>query len=154
MTDTAENDGAYCQIDKSHNLQKISEIFDQDKRDTVPEKLNPFGRPITAIDLFALPINGYGFNELYEHLFGKHIKQLFGPAGTIRCADGYGLHKAIPPQTQDRLLFWMTFSLYKISTQTSNVPHQKRVNYSKICKQFTDTDVSRYVLRNMVDFRN
>ena len=121
---------------------------------TVPENLNPFKRPLIAEDLFVLPLKGFGFDRLYEHLFEKHVCQVFGPAGTIRCADGYGLHRAIPPKSCDRLLFWMTFSLTRSATETAKVPHQKRTAYSKVRNYIKNTDTNRYVLRDVINFNN
>ena len=60
LTDTAENDGAYCYIEKTHNLEQVLKIFKPEKGDTVPDELNPFGRPLKAEDLFVLPFNGLG----------------------------------------------------------------------------------------------
>ena len=153
LTDSSENDGAYCHIDKTHNLQQLSKIFDARKRDTVPDKINPFGRPLTPEDLFELPLKGFGFDHLYDHLFKDHVRQIFGPAGTARCADGYGLHRAIPPNSHDRLVFWMTYSLTRTSTGTVRVPHQKRVPYSQVKQHIEDTRLNKYVLRNAIDFR-
>tara|TARA_Y100001960_G_scaffold332454_1_gene433015 strand:- start:1314 stop:2510 length:1197 start_codon:yes stop_codon:yes gene_type:complete len=154
LTETAENDGAYCHIDKTQNIERISEVFDKNKSAAIPDKWNPFGRTLTPEDLFVLPLKGYGFGQLYDYLFEKHVHQVFGPAGTVRCADGYGLHRAIPPASRDRLLFWLTFSLTRSSTGTAQVPHQKRTPYSKVNEQIVSNDLTRYVLRNVIDFNN
>ena len=154
LTDTFLDDGSYCHIDKTHNYQSILEIFDKKIGDALPGGLNPYGRTLNPEDLFVLPLKGYSFDRLYNHLFSRNIKQLFGPAGTMRWADGYGLHRAIPPQSQNKLLFWMTFSLNRTSTETSKVPHQKRANYSKVRKYIADNNVTRDVLRSVIDFRS
>ena len=153
LTDSSENDGAYCHIENTHNLKQASKSFNNKRGSTLPDKLNPLGRPLTPEDLFELPLKGYGFDQLYGHLFKDNIKQIFGPAGTVRCADGYGLHRAIPPTSHDRLLFWMTYSLTRTSTGTIGVPHQKRVPYSKVQQHIKDTSLNKYVLRNTIDFR-
>ena len=59
----------------------------------------------------------YGSREYYTNRSQIAIgepgstKYNAGAALSISGADGYGLHRAIPPQSQNRLLFWMTFSL-------------------------------------------
>jgi hypothetical protein len=152
LTDTAENDGAYCYIEKTHNLEQASKIFDPEKGDTVPDELNPFGRPLKAEDVFVLPFNGFGWGELFEHLFKGHARQLFGPAGTVICADGYGLHRGIPPKSRDRLLFWLAFTLTRVSSEAAGTMHLKRSAYSDVEKNIENTSLNRYVLRNIIDF--
>ena len=100
-----------------------------------------------------LPFKGFGFDDLYEHLYKGHARQLFGPAGTVMCADGYGLHQGILPKSRDRLLFWMSFLLTRVTTEAAGVPHLKRAAYSEVQENIENTSLNRYVLRNIIDFR-
>jgi len=152
LTETGKNDGGYCHIKHSHNLQQLSENIDQNRINTLPEKLNPFGRPFTVADLFSLPVNGYGFTDLYENLLSKHVQSFFGPPGTIRCVDGYGLHRGVVPKKRDRLLFWASYTLTKAPTENLRIPYHKRIAYSKVRQGIKDTDINKYVLRKIIAF--
>ena len=99
-----------------------------------------------------LPFNGYGWGDLFEHLFKGHARQLFGPAGTVICADGYGLHRGVPPKSRDRLIFWLSFTLTRVSTEAAGTMNLKRSAYSEVEKNIENTSLNRYVLRNIIDF--
>ena len=99
-----------------------------------------------------LPFNGFGWGDLFEHLFKGHTRQLFGPAGTVICADGYGVHRGIPPKSRDRLIFWLSFTLTRVSTEAAGAVNIKRSAYSEVEKNIENTSLNRYVLRNIIDF--
>ena len=99
LTDTAEDEGAHCYIEKTHALEKLKTIFSESRNDDLPRVLNPFKRRITPEDLFQLPLNGYGSDKLYQHFLKQHMTNLYGPRGTVLVTDNYGVHRGCPQKT-------------------------------------------------------
>lgn len=153
LTETTPNDGAHVYIEKTHTYEAISGIFDDQKNDTLPEDLNPFDHRLRPEDLFHLPLDGYGYDKLYEHFFKDQIKIFSGECGTVVCEDNFGIHRGIPPRARDRLMMWVAFSLTSADTYAAQVKLQKRIPYAKIKDKVDDSKENRYVLRNIIDFK-
>jgi hypothetical protein len=152
LTDTSQDEGAHCYIEKSHTYAHLKKIFDDKKNDTLPADLNPFDRRLLPEDFFQLPLNGYGFDKLYAHFFTPQMKYLYGARGTVIVTDNYGIHRGIPPLQKDRLILWVSYALTATHTQSAKVRLQKRAAYSNVLDQIQDNPTNRYVLRNMVNF--
>ncbi len=152
LTDTNEDEGAHCYVEKSHTCARLKEIFDDRKNDTLPADLNPLNRRLVPEDFFQLPLNGYGFEKLYTHFFGNQMKYLYGQRGTVLVTDNYGIHRGIPVRRHDRLILWVSYALTATHTQSARVKLQKRAAYSQIKGQIENTEINRYVLRNIVNF--
>jgi len=152
MTDTKEDEGAHCYIEKTHTLERLKTIFPESRNDDLLEDLNPYKRRIIAEDLFQLPLNGYSFDKLYQHFFKEHMVNLFGQRGMVLITDNYGIHRGVPSKNSDRLILWVSFALTATHTQSAEVKPQKRIAYAKIKGRIEDNRINRYVLRNVVDF--
>ena len=152
LTDTKEDEGAHCYIEKTHTLERLKTIFPESKNDDLEEDLNPYKRRLVPEDLFQLPLNGYGSDKLYQHFLKEHMVNLFGERGMVLITDNYGIHRGVPSKNSDRLILWVSFALTATHTQSAEVKPQKRIAYARVKDRIPDNKVNRYVLRNVVDF--
>lgn len=152
LTDTMPNEGAHCYIRRTHTIDQLKSIFDDRKNDTLPEAMNPWGRRIRPEDFFSLPLNGYSFEQLYEHFFADQFDYIYGERGSVVTTDNYGIHRGVPVRVSDRLILWVSFALTATHAQSAKVKLLKRVDYADVRGQIEDTPVNRYVLRNIVKF--
>jgi hypothetical protein len=152
LTDTKEDDGAHCYIEKTHSIERLKSIFKEERNDDFPSDLNPFGRRITAEDLFQLPLHGYSFERIYDHFLKEHMIPLYGEKGSVILTDNYGIHRGLPAKN-DRLILWVSYALTATQVPISEgAKSQRRVKYEKLRHRIPDTKMNRYVLRNIVDF--
>jgi len=152
LTDTKEDEGAHCYIEKTHTLERLKTIFPESRNDDLENDLNPYKRRLTPEDLFQLPLNGYGSDKLYQHFLKEHMVNLYGERGMLLITDNYGIHRGVPSKNSDRLILWVSFALTATHTQSAEVKPQKRIPYARINDRIEDNKVNRYVLRNVVDF--
>jgi len=152
LTDTKEDEGAHCYIEKTHTLDRLKTIFPGSRNDDLPQDLNPFKRRVTPEDLFQLPLNGYSFDKLYEHFLKEHMVHLYGPKGNVLITDNYGIHRGLPSKNNDRLILWVSFALTATHTQSAEVKPQKRIAYAMVNGRIANNEINRYVLRNVIDF--
>lgn len=152
LTDTAEDEGAHCYTEKTHTYNTLKEIFQDSCNNDLPEDLNPYKRRMLPEDFFQLPLNGYSFDKIYTHFFGKNMVNLCGPRGTVLITDNYGIHRGIPARQHDRLILWVSYALSVTHTTSAAVKLQKRAAYSEIKESIENNIVNRYVLRNLIDF--
>ncbi len=151
LTDTKEDEGAHCYIQKTHTLETLKQVFNERKNDDLPEALNPWQRRVAPEDFFSLPLNGYSFDNLYNHFFQEHVVNLCGERGTVLVTDNYGIHRGMPSRQHDRLILWVSYALTATHTQSAEVKLIKRAPYSAL-KDIENNKTNRYVLRNVVDF--
>jgi hypothetical protein len=84
-------------------------------------------------DVEALSSRGEGIAPLAMKLFEHSARRFDGPAGQSFCGDGYGLHRAVVPQSHPRLLLWMRFgsffneTVYKIPPLANDHEAAQRV---------------------------
>jgi len=136
FTDTGEHDGSFSYISGSHN------------RDIIKKKIKYLDD-----NFFLNSTMGYGLDSMIKEKDLKQIEnRFFGIRGSVAFADGYCLHKAVKPKTQDRLILWITFNAFRSCYETRKIPFVKRVNYQKVKYFIEDNFINRYVYRNIVDF--
>ncbi len=152
LTDTTEDEGGHCYIEKSHTLEALKSIFIDAKNDDLADDLNPYKKRIAPEDFFQLPLNGYSFDKLYEHFFKKNMVNLHGERGMVLITDNYGIHRGVPSKRNDRLILWVSFSLTATHTQSAHLKPQQRTAYSQIKNRINNSQINRYVLRDVVDF--
>jgi hypothetical protein len=152
LTDTKEDEGAHCYVEKTHTHDRLKEVFVDAKNDSLPSDLNPWNRRIAPEDLFALPLNGYSFEKLYTHFFKDRMVPLYGQRGSVLITDNYGIHRGVPSKQKDRLILWISFALTATHTISAEVKLQKRVPYAELKNHVQDNKINRYVLRNVIDF--
>lgn len=152
LTDTSRDDGAHCYIPRTHTVGAMAEDFPAQKNAALPPDLNPLTHPLRPEDFFTLPLNGYAFDKLYQHFYADRMHYLYGPRGSVVITDNYGIHRGIPPKSRDRLILWVSFALTATHTQSVNVKPQKRPRVEELAGRVEDNPISRYVLRNMINF--
>ena len=97
-------------------------------------------------------MNDYGFEKSYvSFLLKDKFIEIYGNAGQVILSDEYALNKAIRGKN-DRLMFWVTYSILKNSCEMANKPLQKKIPYKNL-KDFTSKDIlNKYIGRYLVDF--
>jgi hypothetical protein len=96
--------------------------------------------------------NGPAIASMAEKLFQGSARRFDGPAGRSFCGDGYGLHRAVVPQTRPRLLLWMRFgtfynqTMYKMPVRTDD--HEV---VQRILGRIPETERLQYVFRYLID---
>ena len=143
MTDTQKNNGDYVHIKHTHSKEQLRNIMQK----------NDFANKIflTEDNIFELPLNGYGYSNLYNNLFKDYFSHCYGDRGKAILADGYGLHKANNPEN-GRLIFWATYSLTNSSAEIAGKDLQEKINYNQISKYVPNSIINRYVGRNLINF--
>jgi hypothetical protein len=96
--------------------------------------------------------DGPAIASIAQRLFSQTARRFDGPAGRSFCGDGYGLHRALVPATQPRLLLWMRFGTFFNGTMYRMVatPQSRDVAQS-ILTRIPDTPRHRYVFRYLID---
>jgi len=96
--------------------------------------------------------DGSPIASIAERLFSQTARRFDGPAGRSFCSDGYGLHRALVPRSQPRLLLWMRFGTFYNSTmyRTAVTPQRQDVAQS-ILGRIPDSPRHRYVFRYLID---
>lgn len=132
-------DGAHYYVEGSHDL----DIFSDRLRD----------RQISAADIEVLSSrNGPKIASISENLFRSTAHRFDGPAGRSFCGDGYGLHRALVPQSRPRLLLWMRFgNFYNETMYKMPVRSADRDLAERISERIPKTDRHQYVFRYMID---
>ncbi|MBN9089606.1 MAG: hypothetical protein J0J01_22055 [Reyranella sp.] len=88
-------EGAHYYVETSHEVDKFEETL----------RAGGIGPDIIA----KLSERGEEIAPLAMKLFEHTARRFDGPAGKSFCIDGYGLHRALVPQSRPRLLLWMRF---------------------------------------------
>lgn len=73
------------------------------------EELN---KPVELDQFFSPP----WASDLVDDVFGQRVTTVTGPSGTTFLTDGYGLHRGVLPNKQDRLLFLAVYSLLPVES--------------------------------------
>jgi hypothetical protein len=117
-----------------------------------------FGRSLRSLSVSNEDVallfgrDGPPIASIAERLFSQTARRFDGPAGRSFCSDGYGLHRALVPHSQPRLLLWMRFGTFFNSTmyRTAATPRSRDVAQS-ILARIPDTPRHRYVFRYLID---
>jgi hypothetical protein len=87
-----------------------------------------------------------------ERLFAAGARRFDGPAGSSFCGDGYGLHRAVVPQSRPRLLLWFRYGhFYNEAMYSTPLRGATRAEAERVFGRIPDTPRHRYVFRYMVD---
>ncbi len=143
LTETSKNNGSYEHIQFSHDYDFIKSNLNN--IDELKEDLSNF---------FNINYNGYG-NDIFlkNKYFKDKIKEIYGVPGSINLADGFGLHRAVPPTINDRLVLWMTFGIKQTSHERTKNKYQKRIKFKDVkLKTFEKNLINKYVYRHLIDF--
>ncbi len=97
-----------------------------------------------------LLVEGPFIAPLAMRLFRRTARRFMGPAGTSFASDGYGLHRALVPRTQPRLLLWVRFGTFFNETMV-RMPEGRDERARSILARIPDTPRQRYAFRYMID---
>ena len=139
LSETEKNNGSYTHIIGTHTKPTLDKIIKNNNLE------------INSNDIFNLPMNGYGFENIYNNLFKDNMKTYYGKPGKILIADGFGLHKADQSIT-GRLMFWGTYSLTKTSCKVAQKPLQQKIPYENVKNYLDNNIVNKYIARHLIEF--
>ncbi len=143
LTETSFNNGSYEHVKFSHDYNFLNNELNQSsliKRDIK--------------NFFNINYNGYG-SDIYlnDEFFKDKVEQIYGSKGSINFADGFGLHRAVTPTKNDRLILWMTFGLRQTNHENTSNKYQRRIKSENITlKEFDKNLINKYVYRHLIDF--
>lgn len=132
-------DGAHYYVEGSHDAATFERMLQA--RNVPPEDV--------AL-LFSR--DGPAIASIAERLFSQTARRFDGPAGRSFCSDAYGLHRAVVPRSQPRLLLWIRFGTFYNSTmyRMPGTPKNREAAQA-ILKRIPDTPRHRYVFRYLID---
>jgi hypothetical protein len=136
--DTPE-EGAHYYVEASHEVSRFEAVL----------KANG----VSSADVESLLVrDGATIAPVAMRLFQGTARRFDGAAGTSFCGDGYGLHRAVVPQTRPRLLLWFRFgnfynqTMYKITMRSAD-----RSAAQSVLRRIPQTPRHRYIFRYMID---
>jgi hypothetical protein len=156
LTDTNTLDGGHEYIKYSNNLKNFNNNLDIQTKNKINSllkkkfKINNLSKENLLYLFFELDKNGYGHEGIYDEL-QKYKIELFGESGSGFLTDNYGVHRAVPPVTKRRLIFWVSFGLFN-NQNSKRLPERleiKGLNNENNSKYFS---VLKYVYRNYIKF--
>ncbi len=96
--------------------------------------------------------DGPAIAVIAERLFSQTARRFDGPAGRSFCSDGYGLHRAVVPRSQPRLLLWIRFGTFYNSTMYRMPSPPKNQDAAQaILRRIPDSPRHHYVFRYLID---
>jgi hypothetical protein len=149
FTETNKGDGSHIYVQRTHNLNSLSKIFDVDKNLSIDPKYQ-IKNNMSPKDFFTLPFSGYGLNPLIEHYFKDNIKYILNDNIPI-LENNYGFHAADVPMN-DRCVLLIHFALSGSLPSASGSKDIKRIPYNNVSQYFDDNLNNRYIYRNLVKF--
>jgi hypothetical protein len=136
--DTPE-EGAHYYVEASHEVDRFENALK--------------AKGIGSTDVENLLVrDGATIAPVASRLFQGTARRFDGPAGTSFCGDGYGLHRAVVPQSRPRLLLWFRFgnfynqTMYKITMRSAD-----RDAAQSVLRRIPQTPRHRYIFRYMID---
>ena len=132
-------DGAHYYVEGSHDVATFEGIL---------QARNVSGEEVELLS----SRDGPAIASIAERLFSQTARRFDGPAGRSFCSDGYGLHRAVVPRSQPRLLLWIRFGTFYNSTMyRMAVTSKNRQAAQAILQRIPDTPRHRYVFRYLID---
>jgi hypothetical protein len=132
-------EGAHYYVEGSHDVDRFEASLEAQRADAADVK-SLSGRDGTAIAPVAM--------RMFEHT----ARRFDGPAGQSFCADGYGLHRAVVPRSQSRLLLWMRFgNFYNETMYKTPLRGALRAEAERVLQRIPATPRHRYVFRYLID---
>jgi hypothetical protein len=131
-------EGAHYYVETSHEVEKFRET------------LSISGVGLDIAD--RLSERGDGIAPLALQLFEHTARRFDGPAGTSFCIDGYGLHRALVPQSRPRLLLWMRFgNFFNEAAYKRPRPSGDLSVSQSVLRRIPDTSRHRYIFRYLIE---
>jgi hypothetical protein len=156
LTDTNTLDGGHEYIKYSNNLKNFNNNLDIQTKNKINSllkkkfKINNLSKENLLYLFFELDKNGYGHEDIYDEL-KKYKIELFGNSGSGFLTNNYGVHRAVPPVTKKRLIFWVSFGLF--NNQNSNrLPERLEMKSAKDENNNKYFSALKYVYRNYIKF--
>lgn len=130
-------EGAHYYVETSHEVDKFEEALRADGvSPAVTERLSARGEEIAPLAM-----------KLFEHT----ARRFDGPAGTSFCIDGYGLHRALVPQSRPRLLLWMRFgNFFNEAAYKRPQLAGDRAAAQSVLRRIPGTPRHRYIFRYLI----
>lgn len=143
LSDTNKENGSHCYIKHSHDYEIFKQNLNKDVRDRVSRE------NYNLLSFFELDKNSYG-HEKKLNILNSNFEYLYGEKGTSFMTNNYGLHRAIEPQKNERIIFWLSFGMYNnqnikrlpLRIQSSKLNLLPIKNYNKF----------KYIYRNYIKF--
>jgi hypothetical protein len=96
--------------------------------------------------------NNAAIAPVASRLFGSSARRFDGPAGTSFCGDGYGLHRALVPQSRPRLLLWFRYgNFYNEAMYSTPLRGATRADAERALARIPKTPRQQYAFRYIVD---
>ena len=137
LSDCQKDDGAHEYIRYTHRPDLMTGIFDN---------IDP-GKSIDRDKFFSFLLE-QGDSE-YEKLFGDIIDYFPGSAGDGFITDPWGLHRASPSISSDRILIWIRYGLYRNSAASRH--DEQPMNWKDITGRIDDTPEHRFINRLILE---
>jgi hypothetical protein len=131
-------EGAHYYVETSHEVAKFEETL----------RAGGIASDITA----RLSERGEEIAPLAMKLFEHTARRFDGPAGKSFCIDGYGLHRALVPQSRPRLLLWMRFGNFfnEAAYKRPQLAGDRAVAQS-VLRRIPDTPRHQYIFRYLIE---
>jgi hypothetical protein len=130
-------EGAHYYVETSHEVDKFKETL----------RTGGIGPEVAA----RLSARGEEIAPLAMKLFEHTARRFDGPAGTSFCIDGYGLHRALVPQSRPRLLLWMRFgNFFNEAAYKRPRLAGDRAAAQSVLRRIPGTPRHRYVFRYLI----
>jgi hypothetical protein len=132
-------EGAHYYVEASHEVGRFEGVLE--------------ANGVSSADVESLLVrDGATIAPVAMRLFQGTARRFDGRAGTSFCGDGYGLHRAVVPQTRPRLLLWFRFgnfynqTMYKITMRSAD-----RSAAQSVLGRIPQKPRHRYIFRYMID---
>lgn len=131
-------EGAHYYVETSHEVDKFKETL----------RAGGISADITT----RLSERGEEIAPLAMKLFEHTARRFDGPAGKSFCVDGYGLHRAVVPQSRPRLLLWMRFGTFfnEVAYKRPALAGDRAAAQS-VLQRIPDTPRHRYIFRYLIE---
>ena len=143
LSDTNKDNGSHCYIKYSHDYDIFRNNLNRDIHDEIKKE----GYDI--VSFFELDKNSYG-HEKKLNILKSGYEYLYGKKGTSFMTNNYGLHRAIEPTNNERIIFWLSFGIYNnqnIKRLPARIPSNK-LNFLPN----TNKNKFKYIYRNYIKF--
>ena len=130
-------EGAHYYVETSHEVDKFKETLRADG--------------VAADSITRLSERGEEIAPLAMKLFENTARRFDGPAGKSFCIDGYGLHRAVVPRSQPRLLLWMRFGNFfnEAAYKRPNLVGDRAVAQG-VLRRIPNTPRHQYIFRYLI----
>ena len=143
LSDTDKENGSHCYIKHSHDYETFKQNLNKDIYDKIHSEDH------NLLSFFELNKNSYGHEKKLD-LLNPYYKYMYGKKGTSFMTNNYGIHRAIEPTNNERIIFWLSFGMFNnqnikrlpVRIQGSKLNNLPTENYNKF----------KYIYRNYIKF--